>query len=110
MRILWVKAGKLLPVDTGGKIRSYNLLTQLAARHEVVLLSYYSGVRDPVYERDLRDRFPGAAVIYTGAAGGPLHYAGRLAWRAPYAVSKFTSPEVRRAVAQRLGDGSIDVA
>ncbi len=26
MKILWVKAGKLLPVDTGGKIRSYNIL------------------------------------------------------------------------------------
>src|SRR5512145_3151501 len=26
MRVLWTKAGKLLPVDTGGKIRSYNLL------------------------------------------------------------------------------------
>ena len=24
MRVLWTKAGKLLPVDTGGKIRSYN--------------------------------------------------------------------------------------
>ena len=39
MRILWVKAGKLLPVDTGGKIRSYNLLRQLAARHETVPLT-----------------------------------------------------------------------
>jgi hypothetical protein len=46
MRLLWVKAGKLLPVDTGGKIRSYHLLRQLAARHDVTLLSYYGGTRD----------------------------------------------------------------
>src|SRR5688572_7413894 len=30
VRILWVKAGKILPVDTGGKIRSFNLLRHLA--------------------------------------------------------------------------------
>jgi glycosyltransferase involved in cell wall biosynthesis len=114
MRILWVKAGKLLPVDTGGKIRSYNILKQLAVRHDVVLLSYYSGARDLAYERAIRDHFPAAAVIYTGAGdgrlGGVLHYAGRLAWRAPYAVSKFTSPAVRRAVAERLDDGTFEVA
>ena len=53
MRILWVKAGKLLPVDTGGKIRSYNLLRELAARHEVVLLSHYGGERDEGYEEEI---------------------------------------------------------
>jgi hypothetical protein len=39
MKILWVKAGKLLPVDTGGKIRSFNILRHLAKSHEVTLLS-----------------------------------------------------------------------
>ena len=51
MRILWVKAGKLLPVDTGGKIRSYNLLRHLARNHPVTLLSYYGGQRDSSYEK-----------------------------------------------------------
>ena len=48
LRILWVKAGKILPVDTGGKIRSYNLLQQLARRHDITFVSYYPGVRDPL--------------------------------------------------------------
>ena len=39
MRILWVKAGKILPVDTGGRIRSYNILRHLSARNETVFLS-----------------------------------------------------------------------
>ena len=39
MRILWVKAGKLLPVDTGGKIRSFNILRELAATNAVTLLT-----------------------------------------------------------------------
>ena len=30
MNILWVKPGKLLPLDTGGKLRSYNILRHLS--------------------------------------------------------------------------------
>ena len=43
MKILWVKAGKILPVDTGGRIRSYNIMRHLAARNELIFLSYYPG-------------------------------------------------------------------
>src|SRR5713101_8328859 len=41
MRILWVKAGGLVPLDTGGKIRSYHILKELARRHQVTLYTYY---------------------------------------------------------------------
>ena len=50
MKILWVKSGKLLPVDAGGKIRSYNILRQLQRLHELVLLTPYGGKRDFWYE------------------------------------------------------------
>jgi len=53
MKILWVKAGKLLPVDSGGKIRSFNLLRHLARQHQVTLLSYYGGNRDREYESSI---------------------------------------------------------
>ena len=66
MRLLWVKAGKLLPVDTGGKIRSYNILRHLAMRHETTLLSYYPGASDEAYEEQLRQRFPGAVAVGMG--------------------------------------------
>ena len=111
MRILWVKAGKLLPIDTGGKIRSYNLLRQLAAQHELVLLSYYGGQPDPDYDREIRDRLPNAeplcADLPDTSIGG---YATRLFWRAPYAVTKFTAPRVAHAVARRLSANRFDVA
>ena len=35
MKILWVKVGGLVPLDTGGKIRSFNILRELARRHDV---------------------------------------------------------------------------
>jgi polysaccharide biosynthesis protein PslH len=103
VKILWVKAGKILPVDTGGKIRSFNLLRALDARNEVTLLSYYGGARDREYERALVEAFPHAVPMHTGTPEGSpvamaIDYAARVLWRAPYAVSKFTSSAVRRLV------------
>lgn len=115
MRILWVKAGKLLPLDSGGKIRSYNLLKQLRARHDVTLLSYYSGDRDAGYETGIRTAFPGAITApippsRDTAARSAAHYALRLPSSAPYAVSKFTSPRVRGLIRQILRGHRCDVA
>lgn len=115
MRILWVKAGKLLPVDTGGKIRSYNILRQLARNHDVTLLSYYGGAQDSVYEAELRRELPGAHAVCTRALDGgsfaqSLAYLRRLFQSAPFAVSKFTHPDVQRTVASWLEENRFDVA
>jgi glycosyltransferase involved in cell wall biosynthesis len=115
MRILWVKAGKLLPIDTGGKIRSYNLLRQLATRHQLTLLSYYPGESDPAYDAEIATHFPGAVALATGAgddsaAAAALQYLVRVPRLAPYAVSKFSSPRVSRLVRQWLNEQRFDVA
>jgi glycosyltransferase involved in cell wall biosynthesis len=114
MKILWVKAGKLWPVDTGGKIRSFNILRHLARNHQVTLLSYYGGDRDPDYETAIAKQLPGAQTIHTAAPEGrfaqSIDYILRLPSAAPYAVKKFTHPKVRDEVARRLKDGSAEVA
>jgi polysaccharide biosynthesis protein PslH len=114
MRLLWVKGGKLLPVDTGGKIRSYNILKALARRHEVVLLSYYPGSPDAEYDTAIRREFPGAVTVALGEAGGPLgqalHYARRFPSAAPYSVTKFTSPAVTAKLRELLVGSGFDVA
>lgn len=114
MKILWVKAGKILPVDTGGKIRSYNLLRQLAARHATVLLSYYGGPRDAAYEREIARQLPGAVTVHTGApdsfARQAFDYLLRLPAPAPYAVRKFASPAVRELVSEWDAARRFDVA
>lgn len=114
MKILWVKAGKLWPVDTGGKIRSFNILRHLARNHEVTLLSYYGGARDVEYETAIVDQLPGAETIHTAAPEGILaqsiDYMLRLPSAVPYAVKKFTHPKVRNEVVRRLSDRSAEVA
>ena len=115
MKVLWVKSGKLLPVDTGGKIRSYNLLRFLAHDHPVTLLSYYGGRRDPDYEAALVKELPGSEIIHTAAPDSnaldrSLDYLYRLPRRAPYAVSKFTHSAVRAWLNKNLRSGRFDVA
>ena len=114
MRILWVKAGRLLPVDTGGKIRSYNILKHLARTNELTFCSYYGGSRDVDYEVQIRRCFAGAMVIHTGAPESApakgLHYLLHAFDRAPYAVSKFTSTKVRRLITESFEERKFDVA
>jgi glycosyltransferase involved in cell wall biosynthesis len=103
VRILWVKAGKILPVDTGGKIRSYNLLKHLAARNELTLLSYYDGPRDQHYEAELKGQLP-SITVNTGTPestfGQTVNYLKHLPSTAPYAVTKFTSTKVRSLISE----------
>jgi len=123
VRVLWVKAGKLLPVDTGGKIRSYNILRRLTREnekekdkdHRLTLLSYYGGRRDPDYEKALSQQFPHAQVVYTAASDseglrGVVDYLAKLPRLAPYSVSKFTHSTVRKLIANQLASGQFDVA
>ena len=115
MKILWVKPGKLLPLDTGGKLRTYNILRKLADAHELTYLSYYGGQRDESYEREILTHLPGTVPVYTAAPDTTateryLDYLRRLAWRAPYAVSKFTAPQVRQVLSDWIADRRFDVA
>ncbi len=115
MRVLWVKGGKLLPVDTGGKIRSYNLLRFLGKDHEVTLLQYYGGRRDRDFEVVLGKELPGSEIIHTAAPDSnfldrSLDYLYRLPMRPPYAVSKFTHRLVRSKLCNWLPSGRFDVA
>jgi hypothetical protein len=57
LRILWVKANKILPPHSGGDIRSYQILRRLASIHELVFFSYYDGEPDTEYEANSRDSF-----------------------------------------------------
>jgi glycosyltransferase involved in cell wall biosynthesis len=115
LKILWVKANKLLPVHSGGDIRSYNIARQLAKHHELTFLSYYDGVRDENYEQQLMEHFPGAVTIATGKAQPTtlvrgIDYVGHLTSSLPYAVGRFACEEVQRKLAAWFADESFDVA
>ena len=107
MKILWVKSGEILPVDTGGKLRSYNILRRLAERHEVTFLSYYGGRRAEVYEQRIKEELPGAVALYSRTwdfrpLERRLHYLFSFPLGVPYAISKFKSKPAQRLIRQWL--------
>ncbi|HEY7617540.1 MAG TPA: glycosyltransferase, partial [Terriglobales bacterium] len=111
MRILWVKANKILPVHSGGDIRSYNIARELGRAHDLTFLSYYGGKPDSQYDTELRQHFPGAVSICTqNPEPHVLDYIKRLLLQAPYAVSRFSSPRVKAALSDWFQGQRFDVA
>ena len=113
MKLLWVKAGGLLPPDTGGKIRSFQILKQLARTHEITLFTFY-----PEHANDLH---PQGADIFAKIIVVPLplpphrslaEYAryGRMlmAGRA-FTIDKYFYPEVRRRYAALRESAAFDL-
>jgi glycosyltransferase involved in cell wall biosynthesis len=115
MKILWVKADKLLPVENGGNIRTYHVLRYLATRHQLTFYSYYGGEPDPNYEQELQRQLPGSVAVCTakpdlsGVSRG-FDYLKHLGSAAPYAVSRFADRRVQHDLAAWFRDQRYDVA
>ncbi len=115
MKVLWVKSNKLLPVHSGGDIRSYNIARQLTRRHELTFLSYYDGEPDRDYETQLAEHFPGAVCICTGkaessSAARGVDYLTHVLSPCPYAVGRFGCAEVRAKLAGWFQKRRFDMA
>ncbi|HVB55834.1 MAG TPA: glycosyltransferase [Candidatus Acidoferrales bacterium] len=113
MKILWVKAGGLVPPDTGGKIRSYNILRQLAKDHAVTFFSFYAAHENDVHA-ELSQIFQRVILIPLDlppakSAGELLDYAIHLFSREPYNLTKYCRPVVRKKLRALLHEETYDV-
>src|SRR5207342_2214150 len=103
MRILWLKSDLLLPLDKGGRLRTWHLMRHLARRHQITYLSFAEAARDSddlegmrqVAERVItvarRARPKGSVRFYVDVAA---HLANPL----PYAVGTYRSPAFRAKI------------
>jgi sugar transferase (PEP-CTERM/EpsH1 system associated) len=113
MRILWLSAGLLLPLDKGGKLRSWHLLRHLAARHRVTYLGFADAGNS---EQDLRGMRAACDDLHVvprrDVAKGSLRFyvdaARYLADPLPYAVAKYRSPAYRERLESLLAEGGVD--
>ncbi len=106
MKVLWIKANKLLPLHSGGDIRSFHILKHLSSRHDVTFLSYYDGREDKEYAAELGAHFASSIALHTGKGATFVSrasdYMRRLPSSAPYAVSRFASPLVKEKIVALL--------
>jgi polysaccharide biosynthesis protein PslH len=114
MRILWVKAGGLWPLTSGGRIRSFHTIRELSKRHEVSVITTHAPGDDV---EELREQLAGCAGVsapaYAADKQGSAGFAAALArsWASPLPVDlwRWRIPEVQRAAADRLASADIDV-
>ena len=112
MRILWIKTEFLHPVDKGGRIRTYQMLREIAKSHHVTYLTLDDGTAAPdapalasEYASDVvRTPFAPPAKGTPGFYGDLL---GNVFSGLPYAVSRYRSAAMAREVT-RLTD-KVDV-
>ena len=113
MKILWVKAGGLVPPDTVGNIRSYKILRQIARRHSVTFFSFHDADANHAHSElaNLFDRV--VCLPLTLPAPKSLRELGAYCIHAfsrqPYNISKYCRREVRTELRQLLQRESFDV-
>jgi len=114
MQILWVKMGGLWPATTGGRVRSLQIVSELARRHTVDLITTHGPDDDP---DALADRLSHCREVTSlpydvpkrGAAGFPVAVAR--SWLSCYPVDlwKWQMPAVRDRVRARMARGAADL-
>ena len=114
MRILWLNANLLLPLDKGGKIRTWHLMRHLARRHEITYLTFANDAEAEAHRPAMREVCGELVnVPWQDAAKGSLRFyagvAAHLVDPLPYAVAKYRSAAYRaRASKRSLEHGGFD--
>jgi glycosyltransferase involved in cell wall biosynthesis len=110
LRILWVKVGGLWPLNTGGRLRSFHLVSELSRHHRVTLLTTHGPTDDP---EALRSRLPHCERVISipceipkqGSVGFARALVG--SWLSPYPVDlwKWRLPLIREQVRTAFAAG-----
>ena len=112
MRLCWIKAGGFVPLDFGGRIRSFQMVKELARRHTVTVLTFYPAVEDDPH-REIAPLFEELITVplqlpKQRSTGEYLDYLRLLPARHAYTMQKYYRPELRRAVAELFSRKSFD--
>ena len=113
MKILWVKAGGLLPLDSGGKIRSYHILRELARNHQVTYFGFHAESENAAH-RELEQIFERVVCVPLKLpnAKSPaelVQYGRSVFSSAPYAIRKYCRPQVVRELRSLTANIDFDV-
>ncbi len=114
MRILWVKVGGLWPLNTGGRLRSFHIISELSRRHRVTLLTTHGPADDPA---GLTAALPRCERVVSFPSRAPKRGSAGFAtavlrsWLSPLPVDLWKSrvPALRREASRLVLAGRVDV-
>jgi sugar transferase (PEP-CTERM/EpsH1 system associated) len=107
MRILWLKSEPLLPLDKGGRLRTWHLLRHLARVHQLTYLSFGDTAMDSTSVGDMSHVAERVITIKRrerpkGSIGFYVDVGAHLASPLPYAVGTYRSTAFRETIAHLL--------
>ena len=115
LRILWLKTGPLHPVDTGGKIRTFNMLRELRKKNPLTYLSLWPA-GTPESARPSAAEYSDAQtwIPWRERPKGSPGFFAELAvnfflTRLPYALHKYRSGAWAEAMAEADASGKFDL-
>ena len=113
MKLLWLNAGLLLPLDKGGKLRTWHVMRHLAARHDITYLSFEDSTQTQADRSGMREVCARLETIArTDAAKGDWRFyadaAGYLVDPVPYAVAKYRAGAYRARLEDLLARERFD--
>ena len=113
MKLLWLNAGLLLPLDKGGKLRTWHVMRHLAARHDITYLSFADATQTETDRLGMREVCAQLETIpRTDPAKGTWQFyadaARYLVDRVPYAVAKYRSAAYRAKLEELLARERFD--
>jgi sugar transferase (PEP-CTERM/EpsH1 system associated) len=103
VNILWLKTELLHPIDKGGRIRTYHMLRELKRDHRITYLSLDDGSAAPDAAERAKEYCDDLVRVpfRTQAKRSPAFYGEllrNLTSPLPYAIWKYRSPAMRRAI------------
>jgi polysaccharide biosynthesis protein PslH len=113
MKIIWVKAGGLVPLDSGGKIRSFHIARELARKHSVTLFTFYQEHPNDEHAqlKQVFDRVE-ALPLRIGSGRGfeeAVNYLGNLLSPLPHSIAKYSPRSVQHALRSLLSREPYDL-
>ncbi|MBI2468907.1 MAG: glycosyltransferase [Candidatus Rokubacteria bacterium] len=114
MRILWVKMGGLWPLNTGGRLRSFHIISELSERHRVTLLTTHGPGDEP---EGLRRQLPRCEQVVSLPHAVPKSGSARFAiallrsWLSPLPVDlwKWRVAALRDEVSRLVRARAVDL-
>ena len=102
-----------MPLDSGGKIRSYNILKQLAREHRVTYFGFHAE-QDDAPHAELKGIFERVVTCPLKLPAAKsfaelMQYGKELFSREPYAISKYCQPRVARELRKLVESEKYDV-
>jgi len=113
MKILWLNSGLLLPLDKGGKLRTWHVMRNLAQRHDLTYLSFAEQEHADTQREGMREVCARLETIprRDAAKGTWRFYAGATKYLVdplPYAVAKYRSAAYRARLEHLLATERYD--